>query len=81
MSEISELEQAVDEFAVAMKARLRSKAKQGWFGWDRMGRGQLGDRLLMNAAKGAVNGDSKSLIDVANLSMMIHRSSGRGVRS
>ena len=38
MSEVSELEKAVDEFAEAMKARLRSKAKQGWCGWEGMGR-------------------------------------------
>ena len=77
MSEITELEQAVDEFAEAMKARLRSKAKQGWSGWQGMGLGDLGERLLMNAAKGAINGDRKSLVDVANLAMMIHRDGGR----
>jgi hypothetical protein len=74
MSQVSELEQAVDEFAAAMKARLRSKAKQGWRGWDHMGREDLGSRLLTNAASGAVKGDAKSLVDVANLAMMIHRS-------
>lgn len=73
MSEISELEQAVDKFAAAMKARLRSKAKQGWNGWQHMGREKLGERLLMNAAKGATKDDQKSLVDVANLAMMIHR--------
>ncbi len=73
MSEIKELEQAVDEFAAAMKARLRSKAKQGLRGWQGMGREYLGDRLLMNAAKGAVKGEKKSLVDAANLAMMIHR--------
>jgi hypothetical protein len=76
MSEIFELEQAVDEFAAAMKSRLRSKAKQGWEGWQEMGRGCLGERLLMNAAKGATNGDKKSLVDVANLAMMIRRHAG-----
>ena len=76
MSEISELEQAVDEFAAAMKSRLRSKAKQGWGGWQWMGRDCLGDRLLRNAAKGATSGDKKSLFDVSNLAMMIHRHDG-----
>lgn len=76
MSEISELEQAVDEFAAAMKSRLRSKTKQGWDGWQGMGRECLGERLLMNAAKGATKADKKSLIDVANLAMMIHRHAG-----
>lgn len=74
MSEIAELEQAVDEFAAAMKARLRSKAKQGWHGWQTMGRAALGERLLSNAARGAVNpNEQKALVDVANLAMMIHR--------
>lgn len=72
MSEIAELERAVDDFAAAMKARLRSKAKQGWGGWQHMGRDELGGRLLMNAAKGATKTDQKSLVDVANLAMMIH---------
>ena len=72
MSEISELEKAVDAFAEAMKARLRSKAKQGWHGWQHMGRDALGGRLLMNAAKGATKDDQKSMVDVANLAMMIH---------
>ena len=75
MSEQEELSAAVDEFADAMKARLESKRKQGWRGWDDMNRECLADRLLMNAAKGAINGDKKSLVDVANLAMMIHRSS------
>jgi hypothetical protein len=73
MSEKQELETAVDEFAVAMKARLESKRKQSWHGWDRMGRADLAERLLMNAAKGATTGDKKSLVDVANLAMMIYR--------
>jgi len=73
---MSDLDEAVDAFAAAMKARLRSKAKQGWIGWQHMGREQLGERLLMNAAKGATKDDQKSLVDVANLAMMIHRHDG-----
>jgi len=73
VSEIKELENAVDEFSALMKARLRSKAKQGWAGWQGMGDGDLGARLLMNASKGVVNSDKKSLVDVANLAMMIMR--------
>ena len=76
MSEVSKLEKAVDEFAEAMKARLRSKAKQGWRGWNNMGRECLAERLMMNAAKGATQDDKKSLVDVANLAMMIHRNDG-----
>jgi hypothetical protein len=72
MSEISEIEKAVDKFAEAMKARMISKAKQGWSGWRGMERKHFDDRLLWNAAK-AVNGDKKSLVDVANFAMMIYR--------
>jgi hypothetical protein len=73
MSEASDLNRAVDDFAAAMKARLRSKAKQGWRGWRTVDGESVGSRLLMNAAKGALTGDSKSLVDVANLAMMLHR--------
>lgn len=75
-SEITELEQAVDVFAEAMKARLIAKSKQGWHGWRTVGREELGGRLLMNAAMGATQDDQKSLVDVANLAMMIHRHHG-----
>ena len=78
MSEIAELERAVDDFADAMKARLRSKAKQGWHGWQDAGRERLGERLIMNAAKGVTKDDQKSLVDTANLAMMIHRQSIKG---
>lgn len=74
MSEPKELESAVDEFADAMKARLLSKHKQGWRGWQDMDSTYLGHRLLRNAKKAAETGDRKSLVDVANLAMMIYRS-------
>ncbi len=32
MSEQKDLEEAVDKFAEAIKARLNSKRKQGWYG-------------------------------------------------
>jgi hypothetical protein len=73
MNDIEELEKAVDAFAEAMKIRLRTKQKQGWHGWKTVGKEQLGGRLLLNAANGAIKGDKKSLVDVANLAMFIHR--------
>ena len=76
MSEKSELDDAVDEFAAAMKARLCSKAKQGWRGWEDMDCVSLGHRLLKNAASAVIDGDKKSLVDVANLAMMIYRQKG-----
>ena len=33
---IKRLEAAVDQFAEAMKAKLRKKASAGWSGWDEM---------------------------------------------
>lgn len=73
MSEIADLDKAVDEFAAEMKARLRAKAKVGWSGWRTANKDDLGPRLLMNAARGATTGDKKSLVDVATLAMMIRR--------
>lgn len=78
MSEVSDLDRAVDDFAAAMKARLRSKAKRGWGGWRSVDRESIGGRLLLNAAKGVVTGDSKPLVDVANLAMMLHRTVNAG---
>jgi hypothetical protein len=72
-NEKSELLAAVDEFADEMKKRLISKYKQGWRGWQSMGRLELKDRLLRNAANSAVKGDKLSLIDTANIAMMIHK--------
>lgn len=77
MSEVSDLEKAVDEFAKAMKSRLRLKARQGWKGWRDMGHEQLGERMLMNAVHGAMTGDQQDLVDMANLGMMIHRASAK----
>jgi hypothetical protein len=75
MSEIKDLNAAVDEFTEAIKARLLSKYKQGWRGWDGPPECFSADtRLLKNAAVGIVKKDGKSLIDVAALAMMIWRS-------
>lgn len=74
MSEQEKLSAAVDAFAELMKARLYERAiVNGWRGWDEMGSAELGDRLVGNAARGAA-GDLESLVDAANLAMMIHRS-------
>lgn len=74
MSEQKNLDAAVDEFAEAMKARLSSKRKQGWGGWDDANIPALFDRMSKNMFS-AAKGDKKSLVDVANLAMMIHRQS------
>lgn len=68
-----ELDEAVDAFAAEMKKRLRDKAAQGFRGWQHADRDELSMRLMNNAASGIINGDSVSLVDAANLAMMIHR--------
>ena len=73
MNEKQQLFEAVDKFAMLMKERFDSKRKQGWSGWDYMGGDILAGRLLMNAAQAVINGDDKSLVDVANLAMIIQR--------
>jgi len=74
VSEIHELELLVDEFAGAMKARLRWADGEGHGGWS-MNLDEdpkdFQNRLLRNAAQG-IHGNLKSLVDAANLSMMIY---------
>ena len=72
MSERADIEAAVDDFAVAMKARLRSKSKQAWHGWDDPAyQNGIALRMLSNAAHAKEHRDAKSLVDVANLAMFI----------
>lgn len=74
ISEQQYLDEAVDEFAAAMKKRLHSKQKLNWTGWD--GRGMMDefyDRMLRNAAQALVKEDKQSLVDVANFAMMLRR--------
>ena len=75
MNEKQEITEAIDAFSDEMKKRMLSKKKQGWSGWEHLTRSIYNGsgRLLMNAAKAAITGDKKSLVDVANLAMMIHR--------
>ena len=77
MGELKELNDAVDEFASAMKKRLKSKSHQGWHGWQAIewedDEDDVPNRLLRNAAQAIVKRDRKSLIDVANLAMFLWR--------
>ena len=74
MSERTEIEAAVDEFAAAMKTRMLSKLKQGWTGWDRTFiKSDASKRMLLNASHAHEHGDEKSLIDTANLAMIVWR--------
>ena len=73
MNNLLYLCEAVDEFADVMKKRLLSKLKQGWHGWDATLTRDLPERMLKNAAQGCVRKDKKSLVDTANLAMMLWR--------
>jgi len=70
LSEQATIDAAIDEFASAMKARMGTKRKAGWHGWDNCSP-NIEERLLSNAASATVNRDKKSCIDTANLAMMI----------
>ena len=73
MTEIQELEKAVDNFALHMKKRLRTKYQEGYRGWKTR---YPTDKLMLKASEDTVKiltGHSikKHCIDVANRMMMI----------
>lgn len=74
--EILRLNEAVDEFASAMKARLAQKAHEGWTGWDapesanRIWNAMLAQGAAIPLARGQE-------VDIANLAMMLWRLNGR----
>ena len=62
-------DEAVDRFAVAMKAKLAQKRAEGRGGWenkDECGQGYLSELLAEHVRKG-------DPVDVANLAMMLHQ--------
>jgi len=78
-SEKQQLCEAVDEFAEDMKKRLISKQKQGWSGWGWYeSEHNIADRMLLNASHAREHRDKKSLVDTANLAMMIWTKSKKG---
>lgn len=68
--EISKLNEAVDSFAEAMKAKLAVKAAEGFRGWDRAGFESLICSKLLTKAN-LVEFDRKQAVDIANLAMML----------
>lgn len=68
--EIARLNEAVDAFAVVMKAKLAKKAKNHFRGWDAQEyRLALTDHIV---AKGyEVRSDPTQAVDIANLAMML----------
>ena len=75
MTEIEKLNQAVDEFAAAMKARLAEKEKEGYTGWDgEHSESDLCDQIMTDAddiLSGTADEDTTVAVDIANPAMMI----------
>jgi hypothetical protein len=75
--EITRLDQAVDNFAAEMKARLREQAMKGYRGWDDPENYQ---RIVEMMVRHAAVGEGEE-VDVANLAMILwslRRRGGRG---
>ena len=74
--EVARLNEAVDEFAGAMKAKLAQKAHEGWTGWDQPESGiKIWNAMLAQGA--AVPLAKGQEVDIANLAMMLWRTNGR----
>jgi hypothetical protein len=72
MSELQELRQLVKEFSGEMESRLISKYREGWHGWDSSDYlDSILTRMVENALHAKLHRDSQSLIDTANLAMMV----------
>ena len=70
--ELKKLIQLVDDFAIAMKARLIEKMNQDWHGWD----GHcIRDETLHSSL--LVNYFEQHYIDVANFAAFLWHRSGR----
>ena len=65
--EISRLDQAVDDFAAEMKARLREQAMKGYRGWDNP---ENHERILQMMMKYAAVAEGEE-VDAANLAMIL----------
>lgn len=68
--EIARLNEVVDQFAAAMKAKLVEKAEEGWTGWDRPESSiKIWNAMLAQGA--AVPLARGQEVDIANLAMML----------
>lgn len=73
--EIIRLNEAVDGFAIAMKAKLSQKAHEGWTGWDEPESSiKIWNAMLAQGA--AVPLARGQEVDIANLAMMLWRLNG-----
>ena len=72
MSELDRLNEAVDDFSVAMKWKLTYKLNQGFGGWDDSEYEEVIQKKLKIATNRLLAGDVQQAVDVANLAMMLH---------
>jgi hypothetical protein len=72
--EIARLDQAVEEFASEMKARLRDQAVKGYRGWDDP---ESYQRIVEMMVKHAAVAEGEE-VDVANLAMILWSLRRRG---
>ena len=70
--ELDRLNQAVDDFSLAMKWRLVQKFNQGFSGWDDPRYKEVIQKKLKSATDRLLAGDTQQAPDVANLAMMLH---------
>lgn len=68
--EIARLNNAVDEFAAAMKAKLEQKAREGWGGWDQLGAKDKIYHAMLAQGAGVPFANGQE-VDIANLAMML----------
>lgn len=78
MTEQDKLNYEVDHFATVMKARLSSKRREGFKGWNTgsFHSFDIPRRLLTKTAEVFALGHTvkkKVLVDIANLAMMLHK--------
>lgn len=70
--EVVRLDDLVDRFSAAMKARLREKAEAGWTGWDDPVSAQEIYTSMLAQGAGVPMAFGQE-VDIANLSMMLWR--------
>lgn len=76
-TEIHRLNVAVDQFAVAMKARLAEKAGEGWTGWDDPEAAkEIWTTMLANGAATPLAKGHEA--DIANYAMMLWQINEKG---
>jgi len=69
---LAALDAAVDEFAAAMKLRLREKHAQGFDGWQTATKHTLAQGFFQCALKAGIHWSKVAAVDSANFAMMLY---------